>query len=143
MISHLPAYFKGNDPQSRQSAAPSGLAESSHRTVEAPDRTASSTTDSRVFCKKSLPFLQNALFKAAALCYIETESTRTFRRIQEVSPMITLHNNGVFLTGGAPRDSADGVTPAQGRQRTMAWSILQNHSVSGCLLYTSDAADEL
>ena len=45
--------------------------------------------------------------------------------------MITLHNNGVFLTGGALRDSADGVTPAQGRQRTMAWSILQNHSVSG------------
>ena len=45
--------------------------------------------------------------------------------------MITLHDNGVFLTGGALRDSAGGVTPDQGRQRTMAWSILQSHSVSG------------
>ena len=45
--------------------------------------------------------------------------------------MITLHNNGVFLSGGALRDRADGVTPDQGRQRTMAWSILQSHSVSG------------
>ena len=44
--------------------------------------------------------------------------------------MITLHDNGVFLTGGALRDNAGGVTPAQGRQRTMAWSILQGHSVS-------------
>ena len=45
--------------------------------------------------------------------------------------MITLHDNGVFLSGGALRDRADGVTPDQGRQRTMAWSILQSHSVSG------------
>ena len=45
--------------------------------------------------------------------------------------MITLHDNGVFLSGGALQSSADGVTPAQGRQRTMAWSILQSHSVSG------------
>ena len=45
--------------------------------------------------------------------------------------MITLHDKGVFLTGGALQDSADGITPAQGRQRTMAWSILQGHSVSG------------
>ena len=45
--------------------------------------------------------------------------------------MITLHDTGVFLSGGALRDSADGVTPDQGRRRTMAWSILQSHSVSG------------
>ena len=45
--------------------------------------------------------------------------------------MITLHDNGVFLSGGALRNRADGVTPDQGRQRTMAWSILQSHSVSG------------
>ena len=45
--------------------------------------------------------------------------------------MITLHDNGVFLSGGALRDRADGVTPDQGRQRTMAWSILHSHSVSG------------
>ena len=44
--------------------------------------------------------------------------------------MITLHDNGVFLSGGALRDRADGVTPQQGRQRTMAWSILQSHSIS-------------
>ena len=39
--------------------------------------------------------------------------------------MITLHDKGVFLTGGALQDSVDDITPAQGRQRTMAWSILQ------------------
>ena len=44
--------------------------------------------------------------------------------------MITLHDNGVFLSGGALQSSA-GVTPDQGRRRTMAWSILQGHSVSG------------
>ena len=44
--------------------------------------------------------------------------------------MITLHDNGVFLTGGVPR-AAGPVSPEEGRKRTMAWSILQAHNTSG------------
>ena len=44
--------------------------------------------------------------------------------------MITLHGSGVFLSNGALQDSAP-VSPAEGRKRTLAWSILQAHSVSG------------
>jgi len=44
--------------------------------------------------------------------------------------MMTLHDTGVFLVGGAP--CAEGpVSPAEGRQRTMAWNILQAHNTSG------------
>ena len=35
--------------------------------------------------------------------------------------MITLHDNGVFLTGGIPQADA-GISPEEGRKRTMAWS---------------------
>ncbi|MEY8386001.1 hydratase [Oscillospiraceae bacterium 38-13] len=44
--------------------------------------------------------------------------------------MITLHDNGVFLSEGALHSSAP-VSPEEGRQRTLAWQILQAHSVSG------------
>ena len=44
--------------------------------------------------------------------------------------MITLHDNGVFLSEGALRAAAP-VSPEEGRKRTLAWSILQAHSVSG------------
>nr|WP_325181592.1 hydratase [uncultured Oscillibacter sp.] len=44
--------------------------------------------------------------------------------------MITLHDKGVFLSQGTLHDSAP-VSPQEGRQRTLAWSILQAHSVSG------------
>ena len=44
--------------------------------------------------------------------------------------MITLHDNGVFLVGGAPCAAAS-VSPEEGRQRTMAWNILQCHNTSG------------
>ena len=44
--------------------------------------------------------------------------------------MITLHNNGVFLAGGVPA-AAGPVSPEEGRKRTMAWSILQAHNISG------------
>ena len=44
--------------------------------------------------------------------------------------MITLHDNGVFLSHGALHASAS-VSPEEGRKRTLAWSILQTHSVSG------------
>ena len=44
--------------------------------------------------------------------------------------MITLHDSGVFLTGGIPQAGA-GISPEEGRQRTMAWSILQAHNTSG------------
>ena len=44
--------------------------------------------------------------------------------------MITLHDNGTYLVNGAPcAESA--ISPAEGRQRTMAWSILQAHNTSG------------
>ena len=43
--------------------------------------------------------------------------------------MITLHDSGVFLHEGA-LSAASPVSPAEGRQQTMAWSILQSHSVS-------------
>ena len=44
--------------------------------------------------------------------------------------MITLHDNGIFLSGGALQSAAP-VSPEEGRKRTLAWSILQAHSVSG------------
>ena len=44
--------------------------------------------------------------------------------------MITLHDHGIFLVNGAPCATA-AVSPAEGRQRTMAWNILQSHNVSG------------
>ena len=44
--------------------------------------------------------------------------------------MISLHDAGVFLSDGALHTTAP-VSPAEGRQRTLAWSILQAHSVSG------------
>ena len=44
--------------------------------------------------------------------------------------MITLHDNGVFLIGGIPQADA-GISPEEGRKRTMAWSILQAHNTSG------------
>ena len=43
--------------------------------------------------------------------------------------MITLHSSGVSLLGGRPSAGPSGLTPAEGRQRTMAYTILQNHSV--------------
>ena len=44
--------------------------------------------------------------------------------------MMTLHDEGVFLAQNALHTSAP-ISPNQGRQRTLAWSILQAHSVSG------------
>ena len=44
--------------------------------------------------------------------------------------MITLHDNGIFLVNGAPCADAP-VTSQEGRQRTMAWKILQAHNTSG------------
>ena len=44
--------------------------------------------------------------------------------------MIALHDGGVFLSGGALCSAAP-ISPAEGRERTLAWSILQAHSVSG------------
>ena len=44
--------------------------------------------------------------------------------------MITLHENGAFLVNGAPCTDAP-LSPEEGRRRTMAYSILQSHSVSG------------
>ena len=44
--------------------------------------------------------------------------------------MIKLHDTGVFLANGAP-DSAASLSPEEGRQKTMAWSILQAHNTSG------------
>ncbi|MCI8329025.1 MAG: hydratase [Oscillibacter sp.] len=44
--------------------------------------------------------------------------------------MITLHDNGVFLSQGTLHTSAP-ISPAEGRQQTLAWSILQAHSISG------------
>ena len=44
--------------------------------------------------------------------------------------MIKLHDTGVFLANGAP-DSAASLSPEEGRQKTMAWSILQAHNISG------------
>ncbi len=43
--------------------------------------------------------------------------------------MITLHDNGVFLKNGALGSEAP-LSPAEGKQKTLAWSILQAHSVS-------------
>ena len=44
--------------------------------------------------------------------------------------MITLHDSGVFLVNGTPCATAS-VSPEEGRQRTMAWNILQRHNTSG------------
>ncbi|WP_312942581.1 hydratase, partial [Oscillibacter sp.] len=44
--------------------------------------------------------------------------------------MITLHSSGVFLSGGVPCETAS-VSPAEGRRRTLSWSILQSHNQSG------------
>ena len=44
--------------------------------------------------------------------------------------MITLHNSGIFLQNGIPCSDAP-ISPADGRQRTMAWQILQAHNTSG------------
>ncbi|WP_298021258.1 hydratase [uncultured Dysosmobacter sp.] len=44
--------------------------------------------------------------------------------------MITLHDTGVFLTDGVPCAQAP-ISRSEGRRRTMAWNILQSHSVSG------------
>ena len=44
--------------------------------------------------------------------------------------MITLHDSGVFLVNGVPCSDAP-LSPAEGRRNTMAWNILQAHSVSG------------
>ncbi len=44
--------------------------------------------------------------------------------------MITLHDNGVFLSEGSLCASAP-LSPEEGRKQTLAWSILQAHSVSG------------
>lgn len=44
--------------------------------------------------------------------------------------MVTLHQNGVFLVDGAPAGTAS-LTPAEARQNTMAYQILQAHNTSG------------
>ena len=44
--------------------------------------------------------------------------------------MITLHDSGAFLTGGALQAEAS-LSPREGRRRTMAWEILQAHNISG------------
>ena len=44
--------------------------------------------------------------------------------------MITLHDNGVFLRNNTLCGDAP-LSPAEGRQKTLAWSILQAHSLSG------------
>ncbi len=44
--------------------------------------------------------------------------------------MITLHSSGVFLSGGAPCETAS-ISPEEGRRRTLSWSILQSHNQSG------------
>ncbi len=41
--------------------------------------------------------------------------------------MIKLHDQGVFLVSGVPCADAP-ITPAEGRERTMAWRILQAHN---------------
>ena len=43
---------------------------------------------------------------------------------------MTLHDTGVFLAEGALHTSAP-LSPEEGRKRTLAWDILQAHSVSG------------
>ena len=44
--------------------------------------------------------------------------------------MITLHDSGVFLVNGVPCADAP-LSRQEGRRNTMAWNILQAHSVSG------------
>ena len=44
--------------------------------------------------------------------------------------MITLHDTGVFLSEGALHTAAP-LSMEEGRRRTLAWNILQTHSVSG------------
>jgi aconitate hydratase len=44
--------------------------------------------------------------------------------------MITLKNHGVYLVNGVPQQSYD-ISPDEGRERTMAYSILRAHNTSG------------
>ena len=44
--------------------------------------------------------------------------------------MIALQSSGVFLSGGVPCETAP-ISRSEGRKRTLAWSILQSHNVSG------------
>ncbi|MEA4941741.1 MAG: hydratase [Oscillibacter sp.] len=44
--------------------------------------------------------------------------------------MIALCSSGVFLSNGVPCETAS-VSPGEGRKRTLTWSILQGHNVSG------------
>ncbi len=48
--------------------------------------------------------------------------------------MIQCFDQGVYLAGGCPAQTA-GLTADEGRRRTMAWQILQAHSVSGDLAH--------
>lgn len=46
--------------------------------------------------------------------------------------MIELINHGVYLKDGVPQCQCEcGVTPEEGRKRTIAYSILSTHNVSG------------
>ena len=44
--------------------------------------------------------------------------------------MIALHSSGVFLSNGVPCETAP-VSRLEGRKRTLAWSVLQSHNISG------------
>ena len=44
--------------------------------------------------------------------------------------MVTLHEQGVFLVDGVPRETAP-LSPEEGRKQTMAYGILQAHNSSG------------
>jgi len=44
--------------------------------------------------------------------------------------MIALCSSGVFLSNGVPCETAS-VSPGEGRKRTLTWSVLQSHNVSG------------
>ncbi len=44
--------------------------------------------------------------------------------------MITLHETGVFLSGGMLQSTAS-ISPAEGQKETMSWKILQSHNQSG------------
>ena len=44
--------------------------------------------------------------------------------------MIALCSSGVFLSNGVPCETSS-VSPGEGRKRTLTWSILQSHNVSG------------
>jgi len=44
--------------------------------------------------------------------------------------MIALCSSGVFLSNGVPCETAS-VSPGEGRKRTLTWSVLQGHNISG------------